>query len=219
MADVYKCNYMPSPNRDLLEKNLNLIPIIFKAQLVIYLTVFSGLTVFPTVVSYFTGKTLYILPVQIPGIDETTKNGYTVTAIYHFIMILIAFFGTLISDFAMVGLLINCWSLSKLIEQGFLELSSLAEQEDIELKSVCIVRNLIQRHQEYRTYVQKLKFNFANNILFILRIFITCRYVNCVRRWVYYIVLAEVSSAGLQMILLMFLILIVNFLSTLRLSN
>lgn len=152
MDNVYKMNNNQiSLNRNVLEKATKIVIFIYKVLFVLYTSVMIGMVFMPIVAHIWTGETIYILPAQIPGIDEASTIGYQLTAVYHTVMILIALMGTFISDFSIVGFLMNAWSLSQLFRNGFSELNDLMmnDKHDVVHRKF-LIRNLLQRHQDFR---------------------------------------------------------------------
>lgn len=160
MLDIYKINdkSITSLNYETLEKTIKNLSLFFKLWLILYPCVVTGMAMMPLFVYCATGEISYILPTLIPGIDVHTITGYSVTAVYHTMMVFIAMLGTFTSDWTVGGTLLNAWGLAQLIRNGFSELNERIDSDwdrktsnDHEI--VWIVRNLIQRLQEFQKYV------------------------------------------------------------------
>lgn len=146
MRNVYIINNRQSClNRDILAKNAKLTLIMYKILTIVYSIVALGMIVIPLIVSLWSGEKVYILPAKIPGINEATSIAFSVTALYHTTLVLIVLMGSFVSDFSIVGFLMNAWALSQIFRNGFSDLNdTMADDQKF------VVRNLVRRHQEFR---------------------------------------------------------------------
>lgn len=164
MINIYKINEksLTSLNNETLQKIIKNLTLFYKLWLIIYPCVVTGMIMMPLFVYYLTGEISYILPAQIPGINEHTIIGYSMAAIYHAVMIAIAMIGTFVSDWTVGGSLLNAWGLAQLIRNGFSELNDRLQDNNRGEKKIWndnaimwTVRHLIQRHQEFQKYFDR----------------------------------------------------------------
>lgn len=93
------------------------------------------------------------LPIFIPGVDINTKKGYTVTSIYHYLVLLVATLGLAFIDALFLNLVFNMLTMSELQCN---QLSKLNEEMDNAKEHATSIRfrliNFFKMHQEMERY-------------------------------------------------------------------
>lgn len=111
----------------------------------------------PVVVYSLTGTSVMMIPVWVPGVDETTKSGYFISTAYHFFVSALAVAGTIGSDTITLLFVLYLWPMSDIFDNmvgvinDFVQIPSLRNSSQLKL----FVRNVIQMHQEICTFYSR----------------------------------------------------------------
>lgn len=100
---------------------------------------------------YLVGQVEPLLPIMIPGLDETTRSGWILLEILHIVWILCGLCGFIGSDMTFIMMSIYLWPLSYLFVDHFDELNEIlrkspkfADSRELRLG----LRNIVRLHQE-----------------------------------------------------------------------
>lgn len=127
--------------------------ILFKMILILYvLSTFTFLP-YPIYMYLFKNEIVTMLPLYMPGVDETTFAGYISLSAYHFVSLFLATLGVCACDFFVAIMIVSTLIFAKIITLEMSHIDDDLEEED----STSIVRgrfrNILLMHQEMITYV------------------------------------------------------------------
>lgn len=122
--------------------------VLFKVITTLYILSVFTFFPYPIYMYFFKNEVVTIIPVYVPGIDDTQFSGYVFLCCYQIILFVLATLGVLACDFFMAIVIISTLIFAKLI---ILDMEQI--EHDQELKdSVFIVRgrfrNILLMHQE-----------------------------------------------------------------------
>lgn len=104
----------------------------------------------PAVVYLFTQEQILLIPIWVPGVDETNASGYTLTSAYHVFVMVLAYVGTIGSDTLYLMFVLHIWPMYEIFENTFRIINESARvpvcRDSVELKR--FIRNAIQMHSE-----------------------------------------------------------------------
>lgn len=127
--------------------------ILFKMILILYvLSTFTFLP-YPIYMYLFKNEIVTMLPLHMPGVDETTFAGYISLSAYHFVSLFLATLGVCACDFFVAIMIVSTLIFAKIITLEMSHIDGDLEEKD----STSIVRgrfrNILLMHQEMITYV------------------------------------------------------------------
>lgn len=139
-------------NKKIFRKCSTYIILVLKTMAFLYNSTAVMFLCLPTVLYFWTNETQYILPFFVPLADENTFEGYCVICVVQILMICLAVFGTIGTDFWFFCASTNTYGLA----EGFrIELNRLTEltkphqkMENAEIK--LFVRNIVLMHMDIR---------------------------------------------------------------------
>lgn len=121
---------------------------IFKVMATLYLLSVFTFFPYPLYMYYFENEVVPLIPLFLPGIDETTFAGYVLISCYQVVVFVLATIGVLACDAYMAIIIVSTLIFSKLIS---LDLEQI--EDDLLLKDPTLTvrgrfRNIILMHQE-----------------------------------------------------------------------
>lgn len=152
VQDVYKATSdSKKPSYPIMLKWSTLFLFIIRIfYLVIFLTMTAVLQ-YPLSVYILTGEAVPMMPMYVPGIDETTKSGFIILTLIHIGWDCQAAIGVAVSDIFYSLILLHIWPLVELFESMFeqmneaiLESPKTAQSQKVKMW----IRNLVLAHQE-----------------------------------------------------------------------
>lgn len=112
----------------------------------------------PCIVYWLTNERIMIVPIWVPGVDETTANGYALTSAYHVFVVVLAIVGTIGSDTMFVMFVLHIWPMCEIFANSFADINDAAHiatfRESLALKA--FIRNAMQMHSEICSYNSRL---------------------------------------------------------------
>lgn len=122
--------------------------VLFKVITTLYILSVFTFFPYPIYMYLFKNEVVTIVPMYLPGIDESQFAGYVFLSSYHIVIILLATIGVLACDFFMAIIIISTLIFAKLIS---LDTKQIAK--DLQLKDPILtvrgrLRNILLMHQE-----------------------------------------------------------------------
>lgn len=146
-----------SDNKLILKRIIKTSTFLFKVIFIIYAFAIMLVAIYPFVNYFVNSKRELVLPAHLPGIDSKSKLGYSILSTFHLICLWIGFLGSTGNDVGYIAILLNGFSLSELIRNEFNRINEMALKKEIysQERLEYSIRNVIQMHQDFRTYSLK----------------------------------------------------------------
>lgn len=117
----------------------------------------------PVVAFLFTSSREIMIPVWVPGVDETTARGYFILTVYHAFVLALAIAGTIGADTVIIMLVVYLWPMSEIFRNMLEVINESVHNSSIRnsLQLKQFIRNLMLMHKEicnYNSRVSKIYF-------------------------------------------------------------
>lgn len=183
LRNIYQANGVGSPNYGTLYKWSQRSVLFVKYAIILVASATGTYMLYPIVMYFIYGESKALMvPLLLPGIDETSHGGYMVLMVYHVASLFLCTFGQCNTDFMLVLLVMHLWPISDIFANSFDELNDALEQPRVrdsrELKRY--FRNICVMHKEM------------------------CEYLDDISDIYYYMVTGEVFTDGQAMCALMY---------------
>lgn len=119
----------------------------------------GGFVIYPIVMYLVFGeKKALMVPMLLPGIDETSDQGYLVLLVYHFASLALCLFGQCNTDFMLVLLVMHMWPISEVFARTLSDLNEALERQKTQNSRVLShhFRNICIMHKEMSEYLDDL---------------------------------------------------------------
>lgn len=104
----------------------------------------------PLAVYFTTRESVMMVPVWVPGIDETTTSGYWLSTFYHVFVLALAIVGTIGSDTLLIIFVVYAWPMCEIFDSMFRIINETARNSSMRHSNRfrLFIRNTIQMHKE-----------------------------------------------------------------------
>lgn len=141
-----------STNRyKILERFCPIFNLLSKFVMALILSAAGSMLLFPSLLYVYDGSVESMLPIMIPGLDETTRVGYVLLQIVHVVWLACGAFGYIGSDLTFIMLSLYSWPLCYLFIDHLKELNKQLRKtpECSNTKQMRLfLRNIVHLHQE-----------------------------------------------------------------------
>lgn len=151
IQDLYK-NHAETDSRDLAEyfnKFSQFTELLLKVMIIVFLTCTAAFPSYSFYMYFVKGELMPIMPLYLPGLDETTIIGFILLNLYHFICATISAVGLSALEFLTAIIIISSLIFSKLISRDLQQINDDLEDGD---SGILIIkerlRNIFLMHQE-----------------------------------------------------------------------
>lgn len=159
LSKIYQANGIDSPHYGILFKWSQRSLWFVKYGIIPVASATGTFMIYPIIMYFIFGETKALMvPMVLPGIDETTLNGYLVLLVYHMASLFLCLFGQCNTDFMLVLLVMHMWPISEIFANTFNELNVALERPGIrDTREVAThFRNICIMHKEMSEYLDDL---------------------------------------------------------------
>lgn len=122
--------------------------VFFKVIATLYLLSVFTFFPYPLYMYYFKNEVVTIIPMYLPGVDETQWSGYILLSAYQILIFILATGGVLACDFFMAIIIISTLIFAKLISLDMEQINNDLLEKNSTLTVKCRLRNILLMHQE-----------------------------------------------------------------------
>ncbi|XP_031636823.1 odorant receptor 67d-like [Contarinia nasturtii] len=131
--------------------------VFFKVITTLYILSVFTFFPYPLYMYYFENEVVTIIPVYLPGVDETQLAGYIILSCYQVLLFILATFGVLACDFFMAIIIISTLIFAKLISLDMAQINDDLLQKNSTLTVKSRLRNILLMHQEMTKYMKRVE--------------------------------------------------------------
>lgn len=149
---IYFVEKIVKVNQHSFEDCLRLSVLILKNIAVCYTGALLAFPLIALVLYIYTNESQIVLPMYIPGIDETTKMGFWIVTSYHAVNLIYAVIGSFGPDLVLVGATLNALGLTKALKMEIdcLSIQTKGNKDINVLETQLFVRNIVFMHIDIR---------------------------------------------------------------------
>lgn len=123
--------------------------LIFKLCGFLYFSFSLTYAVYPVYMYFFQNEVVSALQTFLPGVDETTTEGFIVTVMYHMILIILGSIGFAASDLLITLIIINTPIMAASIEDEINQLNDMLRKKNNDSLAIKYkLRNIFLMHQD-----------------------------------------------------------------------
>lgn len=159
LSKIYKSNGSESSNYRILLKWSQRSLWFVKYGIIPVAAATGTFMIYPILMYFVFGENKALMvPMLLPGIDETSHMGYLVLLVYHMASLFLCLFGQCNTDFMLVLFVMHMWPISEIFANTFNELNEALENPDnIHSRRVTgHFRNICIMHREMSEYLDDL---------------------------------------------------------------
>lgn len=141
----------PTSRHTILHKWILRFHLLFKAMVILYMSVALFFILFPVVMYLFTGQKVVLFPIFLPMVDETTNQGFLTVSSVHLLWIVQTSMGLLGSDSLFALMLLHILPMSELFVVCIEEMNDALKTNPLVGRTEYMamwLRNILQIHQE-----------------------------------------------------------------------
>lgn len=159
LSKIYKVNGIDSPNYAILLKWSQRSLWFVKYGIIPVASATGVFAIYPIIMYFGFGEAKALMvPLLLPGVDETSHVGYCLLLVYHFASLFLCTCGQCNTDFMLVLLVMHMWPMSEIFANTFKQLNEALE--DPKLRNTPEIsrhfRNLCIMHKEMTEYLDDL---------------------------------------------------------------
>lgn len=145
--------------RKILEMSATATEYLFYFDFLLYASSGLALNIVPVITYFIRGEIVPIVPLMIPGVDETTLRGMCITTAYHVVTVFFTCYGLAIIDLIYAIPVIHSLMVSELINDEIYQLNEYLVQSKVDRVAVKVkFRNILLMHKEMAVYVEHSRF-------------------------------------------------------------
>lgn len=159
LSKIYKSNGSESSNYRILLKWSQRSLWFVKYGIIPVAAATGTFMIYPILMYFVFGENKALMvPMLLPGIDETSHMGYLVLLVYHMASLFLCLFGQCNTDFMLVLLVMHMWPISEIFANTFNELNEALENPDNKhsRRVTGHFRNICIMHREMSEYLDDL---------------------------------------------------------------
>lgn len=155
LTSLYESNRgAHKPNRKILHDCIQTIFLVYLCAELLFLGITIGYIALPALLHLIYGGRHYMYYTFVPGIDETTRNGYIILTTWQLFGPYIAFFGHCAADLTFLVIILHLWPMTKMFAREVADLNDTLRNPDqslLQLKRM-MLRNVLQMHKDLFKY-------------------------------------------------------------------